>query len=490
MREWKLCKEEVFNSFDLPNVDVIFFFIVWDHHTVNEEDIRNDFKNKNLGGLEIISDGKCSSVSNIKSKSKSKFIESYDRMTFIRQYASMVVNEYELEHDFIFDIVVDTRPDLFITTNKICSKFLFSPDYVDFVIGSSQLRREKNQKAELDSSGDIVRLSDVLFVDDLIFSGNSLSMGIFNAEYEFLLSKTSHLFISSPHHFAAKYILESNLVISNAAIKFFSQFDICRPGITNWYKELDIWKVRDYALKCHNLTEFAENTTIVVPMCDGRAFRKISDSHVVSKLVQSINLPIANYIFVCSKKDNTFENKKILESLGLARMKMLFVDRVVKDQVSAITAASKLLNSNDRVIVVNSDQIFNYDSVSFIDAARTNKDDCLVLTFEGSNPKWSYSLVNADGEIISVAEKEVISNTANAGLFYFKKASDLFSSIDRLKADKKTVDGKFYLSPAINYMISDGKAVKEFKSKKAPIQVGTQQEIACYESTNNKLRLH
>lgn len=483
LREWAACKDEIFKSFDLPDTNVVYFFVTWAGVNVDASYILNDFRDKNLGKLEIISDQVVKVLS--AKKSSTKFVEAYDRMTYIRQYASMVVNEYELENDMVFDIVVNTRPDLFITTNTLCVDFLFSDDYVDFVLGSGFImKREKTLSVELGFSGEIRRISDTLFVDDLIFSGNSLSMGVFNTEYEQIQSETSHVFASSPHHHTAEHILNSKLIISNTAWKFFSQYDICRPGIRYYHSELDIWKVKEYSDRYYEVAEKIEKLSIVIPLCDGRALRKIGNSAVINKVVESINLPIANFIFVCSKEHKNNETKKILESLCLPKFDVIYTDgRLINDQVSAILQSANLLQPDDSVTVVNSDQIFDYNSIDFMLNIFKKDPDCQILTFEGDNPSWSYSKVIGD-RVLLVAEKEVISSSANAGMYYFKKAKDMFSCINSLIINANTVNGKYYLSPAINYLIKSSKTVTNYSAKKV-LQLGSEEEITEFAKNND-----
>ena len=489
VREWDLCKSVFFNAFDLSDVETTFFFVTWEDTKASEDSLMKDFSNVKLGKLEILSDEIVESIG--KKKSSNVYVEAYDRISYIRQYASMLVNEYELENDLVFDLVVDTRPDLYIAANKSCSEFLFSPDYLDFVIGSGFIQREKKQYAEISNNEEIAKLSDLLFVDDLIFCGNSLSMGVFNTEYEKNQLDTSRSMTMSPHHHTANHILDSKLIILNLAWKFFSQYDICRPGISKVHKGLDIWKVRDYSTKYYTNVEHTKNLSIVIPMCDGRALQKIGNTHIINKVVESINLPLANFIFVCSKNDENAETKKIINSLQLSKVKTIYADpKVVRDQVSAIMLSSSLLNSASQVLVVNSDQIFDYDNFGFINNIVSNQPDCQILTFKGSNPAWSYSKI--DGEnVVEVKEKEVISEHANAGMYYFKTATDLFSIINQLIKNRWMVNNKYYLAPAINFLISDSKKVTNYKANSVT-QVGTVREVIEYlkNDTDNRLRLH
>jgi hypothetical protein len=59
--------------------------------------------------------------------------------------------------------------------------------------------------------------------------------------------------------------------------------------------------------------------------------------------------------------------------------------------------------------------------------------------------------------VIRVAEKEVISDKACAGIYYYKKGKDYINSVVMMIAKNIRTNNEFYIAPAYNEMISENK---------------------------------
>ena len=91
--------------------------------------------------------------------------------------------------------------------------------------------------------------------------------------------------------------------------------------------------------------------------------------------------------------------------------------------VCSILMGIDQIDSDDELIIVNSDQIidFNYNKALF--EFRSKKVDGGLLTFKSIHPRWSYVKVYEE-KVIQTSEKNPISNIAIAGFYYFNKAKD------------------------------------------------------------------
>lgn len=83
----------------------------------------------------------------------------------------------------------------------------------------------------------------------------------------------------------------------------------------------------------------------------------------------------------------------------------------------------------------------------------------LTVAFKSSNPRWSYLKENERGEIIQVAEKRVVGRLATTGHFFFRRASDFLDASTWVLTNNAMVHDRFFVSTALNYLISMGKAV-------------------------------
>jgi hypothetical protein len=65
-------------------------------------------------------------------------------------------------------------------------------------------------------------------------------------------------------------------------------------------------------------------------------------------------------------------------------------------------------------------------------------------------------MLRDDGAVRQVVEKRVVSGVATAGLYYWHRAADCFSSIEEMVKDNERVNGELYLAPSINRLIYAG----------------------------------
>lgn len=115
-----------------------------------------------------------------------------------------------------------------------------------------------------------------------------------------------------------------------------------------------------------------------------------------------------------------------------------------------------LLNYNAPLMIANSDMIINTRLDEAVNYFKTNKVDAGVMTFDSIHPRWSYVRPRDEVNIAQIYEKEVISNNAVAGLYYFKTASLFIESAKKVILNNITNDGMYYISSTINECILSG----------------------------------
>lgn len=120
--------------------------------------------------------------------------------------------------------------------------------------------------------------------------------------------------------------------------------------------------------------------------------------------------------------------------------------------------------SDAPIVVSNCDTYFSKDFI--ID----DYYDGLIGTFKSNSDAYSYVEMR-DGLAVRTAEKEVISNRASSGIYYF---SSVNTYIDAYLSTKW--DGERYIAPMYNSMIEEGLLVAEVQQKFA-IPLGTPEEI-------------
>ena len=139
------------------------------------------------------------------------------------------------------------------------------------------------------------------------------------------------------------------------------------------------------------------------------------------------------------------------------------VDQVTQGAACTALLARELINTDDELVIANSDQWVDWDSRHFLAYMRTRQADGGILTFFSTHPKWSFVRVDElSSRITEVAEKRPISSVATVGIYYFRRGRDFVAAAERMIEKNLRVNNEFYVAPAYNEMIADGKMVLSY----------------------------
>jgi NDP-sugar pyrophosphorylase family protein len=134
-------------------------------------------------------------------------------------------------------------------------------------------------------------------------------------------------------------------------------------------------------------------------------------------------------------------------------------------QAETIKLGSEKLNPDNGMLIFNCDTLI---SDNFPDDYY--EWDGLLGTFKSDNPGMSY--VEASGNrVLRTAEKEVISDKASTGLYYFKNREIFVESFNNIKHFSES-----YIAPMYNYLIAKDLRVGSFDTERV-VPLGTAQEI-------------
>jgi dTDP-glucose pyrophosphorylase len=135
------------------------------------------------------------------------------------------------------------------------------------------------------------------------------------------------------------------------------------------------------------------------------------------------------------------------------------VDGLTEGAASTSLLAKDLINNDEVLVIANSDQIVKWDSDQFL--FWFPEFDGITAVFEASDPKWSY--VKGDlNYVTEIAEKRVISNKANVGIYGWTRGSDYVKYAEQMIAKDIRTNGEFYIAPVYNEAIADGKCIYHF----------------------------
>jgi dTDP-glucose pyrophosphorylase len=164
-----------------------------------------------------------------------------------------------------------------------------------------------------------------------------------------------------------------------------------------------------------------------------------------------------------------FNLKGEIEGFGRSinrEINVLEIDQISDGPAHSIAMCVETFSLVGPLLLVNSDQFFGPD----LDLGRelANCDDGLIISIEDSDPKWSFAEVSDEGYVLRVREKEVISEFATTGLYYFSSAEVFLAAFREMRNLDERVNGEFYVGPAYNFAIERGARIRHLSL--GPIQ--------------------
>lgn len=186
---------------------------------------------------------------------------------------------------------------------------------------------------------------------------------------------------------------------------------------------------------------------------------------MISQVVDSLNMK-GNFIFLVQEKHSKdYELPIYLSKLchHAPSVTVIELGGLTEGAASTTLLAEHSIDNDAPLAICNSDQIVEWDSRAFLKYAGENNLDGCIAIFESDEPRWSYAKTNDEGFVTEVAEKQVISNLATVGIYYWKHGSDYVKYAKKMIADNKRVNGEFYVCPVYNEAIADGLKIGVYK---------------------------
>lgn len=200
---------------------------------------------------------------------------------------------------------------------------------------------------------------------------------------------------------------------------------------------------------------------------------RIFGKPMIQLVVESLNLE-ADYIFIVQKEHRVkYHLDDVLDEI-VPGCKIVEVDGITDGAAVTVLQAKDLIDNNTPLVISNSDQVIVWDSLEFRSRIATQG---VIAVFHDTDPKWSYCEVD-QGIVRRVAEKEVISNIANVGIYGFNAGKDFVRYAQQMIDKNIRVNGEFYIAPVYNEAILDGQVI-------VPYEVEEMHGIGTPEDMNN-----
>ena len=184
------------------------------------------------------------------------------------------------------------------------------------------------------------------------------------------------------------------------------------------------------------------------------------------RAIESVHINEAEmkYSFIVRKEHiERYEIDKRIKDL-LPEANIFFVEKTTRGAVETCLIARNAIDKEDAVVIMDCD--LEFKSKAYTDGIRNilskNTDEVnggMLVSFNSNLPKYSYAEVDENNRVLRTAEKEVISNHALCGAYFFSKAQSFLYAADRLLSESNFSKPEFYVSLLYNYLLNDGETV-------------------------------
>ncbi|PIT83950.1 glycosyl transferase family 2 [Candidatus Micrarchaeota archaeon CG10_big_fil_rev_8_21_14_0_10_45_29] len=189
------------------------------------------------------------------------------------------------------------------------------------------------------------------------------------------------------------------------------------------------------------------------------------------------------FIFVCLQEHLEKYNLADLLRQISPDCKIVPIQGVTQGAACTVLLASQYINSEDEVVIANSDQFVDVKLSDFVKNARENSLDGLIMTFNSHHPKWSYAKLDEGGFVCEVAEKKPISSNATVGIYYFRHGKMFVNAAQEMIRKDIRTNNEFYVCPVYNELVLSGNKIKVF-----PIDFSQMHGLGTPEDLNNFLK--
>jgi len=189
---------------------------------------------------------------------------------------------------------------------------------------------------------------------------------------------------------------------------------------------------------------------------------EINGKTILDRSLESVKLENCNLIFVIRQDHVTTHNINLILRSKYKDCKMVVAPGPTEGALCTCLLAEHLIDNENPLMIFTPDCYFEPQ----IDPDNIDEDlDGMVCVFNSNSPAHSYvklmwSLKGEEPKYISdIAEKEVISDLAIGGLYYWRHGNEFVKYSKQMIKDDLRVKGEFYIAPVFNEFISDGNNV-------------------------------
>lgn len=141
--------------------------------------------------------------------------------------------------------------------------------------------------------------------------------------------------------------------------------------------------------------------------------------------------------------------------------KIVIIPKILNGPVLTCMEGVKNIDDDNPIIFNDCDHAFYCEKFNdYCNNGSFDDMDGALLTFESSEPKYSFLELTEDGNVIRTVEKVAVSNKAICGAYYFKNKNLFLKSANKYLGECNYTE--YFVSGVYNIMIDNGCIIKNF----------------------------
>lgn len=206
---------------------------------------------------------------------------------------------------------------------------------------------------------------------------------------------------------------------------------------------------------------------------DPKPFIDVNGKPMIQRVIENLTPKMKHrFIFIC--RDEHVE--RLIPLIGQEDI-IIPISKKTDGAAATVMLAREYIDNRQPLLIANCDQLVDFDLNFFLGTPS----DANLATFKSRNPHHSYAMVDADGYVVKVAEKKVISDHAIAGLYYVKHGDEFVDCCWHMMHKEIRYKGEYYISPVFNELISGLANVSIHEVPKENCHMlGTPEELEAY----------
>ncbi len=215
-----------------------------------------------------------------------------------------------------------------------------------------------------------------------------------------------------------------------------------------------------------------------------KPFIDVAGKPMIVRVLENMACPDARYVLIARKQHLNSEAALVEKICRDFNAVFVSINELTEGSACTVLHARHLINSDDPLLIANSDQIVDLDIWEFVCDASSRGLDGSILVFRDStrDPKWSFARTNESGLVAEVREKAPISDLATVGIYLFARGKDFVDATIEMILSRDRVNGEYYTCPAYNYLIQRDRKISLYEIERHAMHgIGTPTDLRAYE---------